>query len=73
MILCVWVSRGFCPKPLTENDVPKKSLDTSLIFNNLSPLDVSNIIAVQLELINEIITQPLTLNDQIPDKKKELT
>ena len=61
------------PKPLTENDVPKKSLDTSLIFNNLSPLDVSNIIAVQLQLINEIITQPLTLNDQIPDKKKELT
>ena len=61
------------PKPLPENDVPKKSLDTSLIFNNLSPLDVSNIIAVQLELINEIITQPLTLNDQIPDKKKELT
>ena len=61
------------PKPLAEKDVPKKSLDTSLIFNNLSPLDVSNIIAVQLELINEIITQLLTLNDPIPDKKKKLT
>ena len=59
------------PKPLAEKDVPKKY--TSLIFNNLSPLDVSNIIAVQLELINEIITQPLTLNDPIPDKKKKLT